>query len=243
MTVLGLKMSRYRNAVSHIHGRVTRGMWQEVWPNREPECVPIGHITNGVHVGTWLAPEMDRLYRRWLGEDWEQAMHDPSNWERSTTVDPEELWELNEMLRQRVLDYVRDLVRRQFAARGEKDPAAANGVPLLDDAALTICAARRFVRYKRPDLLLMRRRPARRAGQQPRAPGAADLRRQGAPARRRGQASHPENPRGQSQPALRRQAGVRRGLRHGAGAPPRAGRRTCGSTRRAGRWKRAERAA
>jgi starch phosphorylase len=155
MTVLGLKMSRYRNAVSHIHSRVTRGMWQEVWPNRDPECVPIGHITNGVHVGTWLAPEMDRLYRRWLGEDWEQEMHDPSNWERIDDVDAEELWELNEMLRQRVLDYVRDLVRRQFAARGERDPATVNGVPLLDDAALTICAARRFVRYKRPDLLLM----------------------------------------------------------------------------------------
>ena len=154
MTVLGLRMSRSRNAVSCIHSRVTRGMWRNVWPNHDPECVPIGHITNGVHTGTWLAPEMDRLYRRWLGEDWQQEMHDPAIWERIDDVDAAELWEVNEMLRRRELDYIRDLVRRQFAARGAPDPAAANGVPLLNDAALTICAARRFVRYKRPDLLL-----------------------------------------------------------------------------------------
>lgn len=155
MTVLGLRMSRYRNAVSHIHGRVTRAMWRAIWPGRDRECVPIGHITNGVHIGTWLAPEMDRLYRRWLGEDWEQEMHDPTIWEQIDDVDPEELWELNEMLRRRELDYIRSLVRRQFEARGMPDPATANGVPLLNDSALTICAARRFVRYKRPDLLLM----------------------------------------------------------------------------------------
>jgi starch phosphorylase len=154
MTVLGLRMSRSRNAVSHIHGRVTRGMWRGVWPDRDPECLPIGHVTNGVHIGTWLAPAMDRLYRRWLGENWEQEMHDPSIWERIDGVDAEELWEVNEMLRRRQLDYVRERVRAQFAARGVPDPATAHGVPLLNDAALTICWARRFVRYKRPDLLL-----------------------------------------------------------------------------------------
>jgi starch phosphorylase len=155
MTVLGLRMSRSRNAVSYIHSRVSRAMWRNVWPTHDPECVPIGHITNGVHIGTWLAPEMDRLYRRWLGEDWEQEMHDPYIWEQIDAVDAEELWEVNEMLRHRELDYIRERVRNQFAARGLPDPAAANGVPLLNDAALTICAARRFVRYKRADLLLM----------------------------------------------------------------------------------------
>lgn len=153
MTVLGLRMSRSRNAVSHIHGRVSRAMWRDVWPHRDRENVPIGHITNGVHIGTWLAPEMDRLYRRWLGVDWEQRMHDPMLWDQIDAVDPEELWELNEMLRRREIDYIRQLVRRQFAARGMKDPAAQHDVPLLSDEALTIGAARRFARYKRADLL------------------------------------------------------------------------------------------
>jgi starch phosphorylase len=153
MTVLGLRMSRARNAVSYIHGRVSRAMWRDVWPHRDPENIPIGHITNGVHIGTWLAPEMDRLYRRWLGVDWEQRMHDPLIWEQIDAVDPEELWELNEMLRRRELEYIRQLVRRQFEARGMKDPATQFGVPLLNDGALTIGAARRFARYKRADLL------------------------------------------------------------------------------------------
>lgn len=153
MTVLGLKMSRSRNAVSHIHGRVSRAMWRDVWPQRDLENIPIGHITNGVHIGTWLAPEMDRLYRRWLGVDWEQRMHDPMLWDQIDAVDPEELWELNEMLRRREIEYIRQLVRRQFAARGMKDPAAQHDVPLLSDEALTIGAARRFARYKRADLL------------------------------------------------------------------------------------------
>jgi starch phosphorylase len=153
MTVLGLKMSRARNAVSYIHGRVSRAMWRDVWPHRDPESVPIGHITNGVHIGTWLAPEMGRLYHRWLGQDWAQRMHDPMTWELIDDVDPRELWELNEMLRRRELEFLRSLVRSQFAARGMEDPAKKYGVPLLSDAALTIGCARRFARYKRADLL------------------------------------------------------------------------------------------
>jgi starch phosphorylase len=153
MTVLGLKMSRSRNAVSYIHGRVSRAMWRDVWPHRDIESIPIGHVTNGVHMGTWLAPEMNHLYRRWLGVDWEQRMHDPRIWEQIDAVDPEELWELNEMLRRRELEYLRGLVRRQFETRGMKDPAETHGVPLLSDSALTIGAGRRFARYKRADLL------------------------------------------------------------------------------------------
>ncbi|HET6350453.1 MAG TPA: alpha-glucan family phosphorylase [Candidatus Krumholzibacteria bacterium] len=153
MTVLGLKMSRSRNAVSYIHGRITRAMWRQVWSHCELENIPIGHITNGVHIGTWLAPEMDRLYKRWLGEDWEQNMHDPGIWEQIDDIDAEELWEVNEMLRRRELEFLRELVRRQFAARGMPDPGAMHGVPLLSDSALTIGAARRFAPYKRADLL------------------------------------------------------------------------------------------
>jgi starch phosphorylase len=96
---------------------------------------------------------MGRLYHRWLGQDWAQRMHDPMTWELIDDVDPRELWELNEMLRRRELEFLRSLVRSQFAARGMEDPAKKYGVPLLSDAALTIGCARRFARYKRADLL------------------------------------------------------------------------------------------
>jgi starch phosphorylase len=67
MTVIGLKGARQRNAVSHLHGHVTRRMWRGLWADRREEEVPIGHVTNGIHVSSWLAPSLARLYDRYLG--------------------------------------------------------------------------------------------------------------------------------------------------------------------------------
>jgi starch phosphorylase len=154
MTVLGLKMSRWRNAVSSLHRRVSRAMWRSVWPDKSQGEIPIGHITNGVHVGTWIATEMDRLYRRWLGEDWREQMHDPKTWEPVEDMYDEEIWELSEILRNHLIDFTRERVRRQRTARGEPDPTHDPKVPFLSETALTIGVARRFTPYKRADLLL-----------------------------------------------------------------------------------------
>lgn len=154
MTVLGLKMSRSRNAVSSLHRRVSKAMWRSVWPEKSQDEIPIGHITNGVHVGTWIATEMDRLYRRWLGEDWQEQMHDPKTWEAVEDMYDEEIWELNEILRDRLINFARDRVRRQRTARGEPDPTQDPNTPFLNETALTIGVARRFTPYKRADLLL-----------------------------------------------------------------------------------------
>ncbi len=154
MTVLGLRMSRFRNAVSSLHRRVTRTMWQSIWPGRALEEIPISHITNGIHVGTWLAAEMDRLYRRWLGEEWQEQMQDPKTWELIDEMYDEEVWELNEILRSRMVDFVRMRVRRQYEAQGEPDPTGDPDRPFLSETALTIGAARRFTPYKRLDLLM-----------------------------------------------------------------------------------------
>jgi starch phosphorylase len=154
MTILGLKMARHRNAVSNLHRFVSRKMWQPLWPNKTREEVPIAHVTNGIHVGTWLAVEMDRLYSRWLGEEWQDQMHDPKIWEPVDEIYDEELWELNEILRSHLLDFARGRVQRQFAARGEPDPTGDPNRPFLNESALTIGVARRFTPYKRADLLL-----------------------------------------------------------------------------------------
>ena len=69
-TVLAMKMSRWRNAVSALHARVSRGMWRNIWPELPEDRIPIGFITNGVHVSTWLAEAMNQLYNRYLGKDW-----------------------------------------------------------------------------------------------------------------------------------------------------------------------------
>jgi starch phosphorylase len=158
MTVLGLKMSRSRNAVSNLHRRVSRSMWRSIWPTTALEEVPIAHITNGIHVGTWLATEMDRLYRRWLGEDWQEEMHDPRIWEAIDNMDDEELWEINESLRSHLIEFARERIRRQYTARGEADPTQDPEHPVLSENALTIGVARRFAPYKRVDLLLQDQR-------------------------------------------------------------------------------------
>jgi starch phosphorylase len=152
MTILGLHMSRARNAVSFIHRRVTRSMWRQVWPDRREEDIPIAFITNGVHTCSWLAPEMHQLYDRYLGEGWEGRLYDPKVWAPVDRINDEELWETSEIVRAHMIDFVGRRVRRQCAARGEPDPAADHG--LLAPAALTIGFARRFAPYKRAALIL-----------------------------------------------------------------------------------------
>lgn len=154
MTVLGLKMSRFRNAVSHIHSRISRRMWQGIWSQEDGESVPVGYITNGVHLGTWLSPEIDRLFRRIIGERWMEKMSDPSIWNAVKNIDDEELWEIDEILHSRLIEFVRKRISDRYKARGEDDPTADESSPYLREDALTIGFARRFAGYKRCDLLM-----------------------------------------------------------------------------------------
>ncbi len=119
MTVLGLRLSRRSNAVSALHGEVSRQMWTGLYPGKPEDEVPIGHITNGVHVPTWLAPQMARLYDRHLGPDWRQRSGEASTWEGIESVDDGELWETHLSLKSRLLDFVRQRAMEQAEARGE----------------------------------------------------------------------------------------------------------------------------
>ena len=154
MTVLGLKLSRRVNAVSSLHGEVSRAMWKGLYPGRSEDAVPIGHITNGVHVPSWLAPQMCRLYDRYLGIDWQVNSGDPRTWEEIEKVDDGELWETHLALKIQLLDFVRRRAQEQAKRRDEsKETIAALGKVLSPDA-LTIGFARRFATYKRANLLL-----------------------------------------------------------------------------------------
>jgi starch phosphorylase len=156
MTVIGLKMSRRANAVSSLHGHVSRRMWAHLWPWRVEEEIPIGHITNGVHIPTWLAYPMHLLYDRVLRSDWQEWMGDPKVWQNLHTADPGELWETHSDLKNRLLDFVRRRVGRQVRRRNEPDEAVNAARTLLDPNALTIGFARRFATYKRADLFFRR---------------------------------------------------------------------------------------
>ncbi|HEY3395992.1 MAG TPA: alpha-glucan family phosphorylase, partial [Lacipirellulaceae bacterium] len=152
MTVIGLKLSRRANAVSSLHGHVSRRMWAHLWPWRVEEEIPIGHITNGVHIPSWLAYPMHLLYDRVLRSDWQEWMGDAKVWQSLYNVDPGELWETHSDLKNRLLDFVRRRVSRQARRRNEPDEAIQAARSLLDPNALTIGFARRFATYKRADL-------------------------------------------------------------------------------------------
>jgi starch phosphorylase len=154
MTALALKLSRRANAVSALHGRVTRGMWSGLWPGRGEEEVPIGHITNGVHVHSWLGPQMDKLYERHLGYDWEQRDAEPKVWEGIENVDNSELWETHQVLKGRLLDFVRRRMLQRSTRSGEAPQAQAQSLRALSLETLTIGFARRFATYKRSTLIL-----------------------------------------------------------------------------------------
>jgi glycogen phosphorylase len=152
MTVIGLKLSRRANAVSSLHGHVSRRMWAHLWPWRVEEEIPIGHITNGVHIPSWLAYPMHLLYDRVLRSDWQEWMGDTKVWQSLYNVDPGELWETHSDLKNRLLDFVRRRVGRQCRRRNEPDDAISASRSVLDPNALTIGFARRFATYKRADL-------------------------------------------------------------------------------------------
>ena len=154
MTVLGLRLSRRANAVSALHGEVSRAMWTGLYPGKLEDQVPIGHITNGVHVPTWLAPQMFRLYDRHLGIGWHEHSGESRIWEGIETVDDGELWETHLSLKSRLLEFVRRRAKEQAERRGEAPETLLRLNRVLSPDALTIGFARRFATYKRANLLL-----------------------------------------------------------------------------------------
>jgi glycogen phosphorylase len=154
MTVLGLKLSRRANAVSSLHGEVSREMWTSLFPGKSEDAVPIGHITNGVHVPSWLAPQMYRLYDRHLGTGWQKNSGSAVTWEAIEDVDDGELWETHLSLKSQLLEFVRRRACEQAERRDEPKETLLHLSRLLSPDALTIGFARRFATYKRANLIL-----------------------------------------------------------------------------------------
>jgi glycogen phosphorylase len=154
MTVLGLKLARRVNAVSSLHGEVSRAMWRGLYPGRPEDAVPIGHVTNGVHVPSWLAPQMARLYDRHLGVNWHRQSGADQTWSAIETVDDGELWETHLSLKAQLLAFVRRRAHEQAARRNEPPETIRRLDKVLSPDALTIGFARRFATYKRANLLL-----------------------------------------------------------------------------------------
>ena len=154
MSVLALRLCHRANAVSSLHGHVSRAMWKPLFPNRTEDRVPIGHITNGVHVQTWLAPQMRQVYDRHLGPDWPQRAGDSGFWERIDAIDDGELWETHQTLKVQLIEIARRRAAQRAQRRGEPSEVVTQMRRALSFDALTLGFARRFATYKRAHLML-----------------------------------------------------------------------------------------
>jgi glycogen phosphorylase len=153
MTQAALHMSRVANAVSRRHGQVAREMWQSLWPGSSLGEVPIGHVTNGVHIPTWIGAPMRELLDRHLGEDWTQRAGDPQTWARVDEILDAELWSVRARQRGHLVDFVRERSMTDRLLRNDVREYVGAAARAFDPEVLTIGFARRVATYKRLELL------------------------------------------------------------------------------------------
>ena len=154
VTQFALRTSSRANAVSRRHGEVAREMWHDLWPEVELDGVPITHVTNGVHVPTWIGPEMRTLLDRHLPADWLARTDEPSVWEAVRDIPAAELWAARSAQRARLVEHVRDRSVLERLGRGDEVGYAQAAAATFRDDVLTVGFARRLATYKRLWLLV-----------------------------------------------------------------------------------------
>ena len=157
---LGLRSAEHLNGVSRLHGQTARKMWNKIWPGLPENEVPIDHVTNGVHIPSWISVEIAMLFERYLGPEWYlHTWHDTEVINRINDIYDEELWRAHELSRARLIRTCRNLMTQQYGRRNAPKSMMEDAAAVLDHDALSIGFARRFATYKRAYLLL--RDPAR----------------------------------------------------------------------------------
>ncbi|MBE3557852.1 MAG: alpha-glucan family phosphorylase [Ktedonobacteraceae bacterium] len=155
MTVLALRLTGKHNGVSRVHGDVSRRMWQFLWPGLDVDDVPIDYITNGVHTFSWIAPEMNELFGRYLDKNWGRYVDEPEFWnERINNIPDEQLWQVHRQQKERLIAYARQRLYEQHLRLGEGTVQMREFEEMLTSNALLIGFARRFATYKRATLIL-----------------------------------------------------------------------------------------
>ena len=153
MTAFALRMSGFCNGVSKKHGEVTRKMWQSLWPDLPENKVPIDYITNGIHIPTWIEPKMKLLFNKYLGPGWVDDIDNPLIWELIDEIPDDELWKTHFWLKIKLIDAIRERARQRWVNNRISPSNILACGTLLDPSVLTIGFARRFVTYKRADLI------------------------------------------------------------------------------------------
>jgi starch phosphorylase len=153
MTALAIRSAGMTNAVSRRHGEVTREMFAPMWPDLAADERPVGSVTNGVHVPTWLAADLADLFSKYLGADWLERHDDPAVWDAILAIPDAELWAVRQSLRRYLFTFVRERARQRWIEEHVALPRVVAAGTLLEPEALTLGFARRFTGYKRPELI------------------------------------------------------------------------------------------
>ena len=154
MSVLALRLSAHANGVSQLHARVSRKMWYRIWPKNPVEDSPIGAITNGVHIPSWISKDMAELFDRYLGPGWGEDPDSHKVWKHVEQIPDSELWRTHERRRERLIALTRQRLRAQLRSWGASARQLEAAAQVLNPEILTIGFARRFAQYKRANLIL-----------------------------------------------------------------------------------------
>lgn len=150
---LAIRTCQEINGVSQLHGEVSQKMFNSLYPDYNFSESNIGYVTNCVHYPTWIAKEWDDLYQSAFGKGFSEDTHNPKFWEKIHKVPAQKIMELRQMLKKRLLDYVRVSLREDLTRRGENPRAIFEIINAIKDDALVIGFARRFATYKRATLM------------------------------------------------------------------------------------------
>jgi glycogen phosphorylase len=153
MPVLAIRHASYVNGVSKLHGQVAQTMWKGLWNDVPEEHIPIGHVTNGVHLASWLSFEMMELFRRYLGEHWQEKQDRASLWKHVDKIPDPELWRVHTLRRRRLVYFIRTRLEKQLIEKGASPLLIGQAREALNPEVLTIGFARRFATYKRGNLI------------------------------------------------------------------------------------------
>ena len=153
MAVLALKLANHRNAVSELHGQVARRMWHVLWPDVKEENVPISYITNGVHIPTWIAPELYQVCEKYMGKGLLDKCDQPELWKGLPRIPDDEMWKVRSGLKLKLNRVILERAQERWASgEANAEQVLAMGA-LLEPSTLTIGFVRRFAEYKRPALI------------------------------------------------------------------------------------------
>ncbi len=153
MAVLALRLSRGVNAVSKLHCNVSKKMWRSLWPSIDDDDIPIGYVTNGVHIPSYLSKEMSDLFDRYLGEGWIEEPDNAKVWSRVYNIPHDQLWSVHETRRERLVNFCRRRLMKQMVSGGGSTIDKRRVREYLNPEAITIGFSRRFAPYKRAGLI------------------------------------------------------------------------------------------